>query len=223
MAELSHVEKIKRESRQLRGTLDESLRDPLTGAIREDDTVLIKFHGSYQQDDRDQREERRLAKLEPAYSFMIRTRLPGGVCTPAQWLTLDGLAGRFGNGTLRITSRQAFQLHGVIKTELKQTIAEMNAALVDSIAACGDVNRNVMASSNPVASEVQADVHRWAVRLSEHLMPRTRAYHEIWLDGKKVAGGEEAEPIYGATYLPRKFKAAIVVPPQNDVDVLAHD
>jgi sulfite reductase (NADPH) hemoprotein beta-component len=220
---LSPVERIKAASHGLRGSIVESLADPVTGALREDDQQLIKFHGSYQQDDRDQREERRLAKLEPAYSFMIRTRLPGGVCTPAQWLTLDGLAGRFGNGTLRITSRQAFQLHGVIKTELKQTIVEMNAALVDSIAACGDVNRNVMASSNPVASEVHADVHRWAVRLSEHLMPRTRAYHEIWLDGKKVAGGEEAEPIYGATYLPRKFKAAIVVPPQNDVDVLAHD
>jgi sulfite reductase (NADPH) hemoprotein beta-component len=217
------VERIKAASRNLRGSIVESLADPVTGGVREDDQQLIKFHGTYQQDDRDQREERRLAKLEPAYSFMIRTRLPGGVCTPAQWLALDGLAGRYGNGTLRLTSRQAFQLHGVIKTELKQTIAEMNAALVDSIAACGDVNLNVLASPNPAASALHADVQRWAVRLSELLLPRSRAYHEIWLDGEKVAGGEEVEPIYGSTYLPRKFKAAIVVPPQNDVDVFAHD
>jgi len=220
---VSPVERIKAASRNLRGTIVESLADPVTGGLREDDQHLLKFHGTYQQDDRDQREERRLAKLEPAYSFMIRTRLPGGVCTPAQWLALDGLAGRYGNGTLRLTTRQAFQLHGVIKTDLKRTIAEMNAALVDSIAACGDVNRNVLASPNPAESALHADVHRWAVRLSELLLPRTRAYHEIWLDGEKIAGGEEVEPIYGSTYLPRKFKAAIVVPPQNDVDVFAHD
>jgi len=222
-ANVTPVERIKAASRNLRGSIVESLADPVTGGVREDDQQLIKFHGSYQQDDRDQREERRLAKLEPAYSFMIRTRMPGGVCTPAQWLALDGLAGRYGNGTLRLTTRQAFQLHGVIKTELKRTIAAMNAALVDSIAACGDVNRNVLASPNPAESAIHADVHRWAVRLSELLLPRTRAYHEIWLDGEKVAGGEEIEPIYGSTYLPRKFKAAIVVPPQNDVDVFAHD
>ncbi|MGH8130274.1 MAG: assimilatory sulfite reductase (NADPH) hemoprotein subunit [Steroidobacteraceae bacterium] len=217
------VERIKAASRHLRGSIVESLADKVTGGLREDDQQLLKFHGSYQQDDRDVREERRLAKLEPAYSFMIRTRLPGGICTPAQWLALDGLAGRFGNGTLRLTTRQAFQLHGVIKTELKRTIATMNAALVDSIAACGDVNRNVLASPNPYASAVHDEVHRWAVKLSELLLPRTRAYHEIWLDGEKVGGGEEREPIYGPTYLPRKFKAAIVVPPQNDVDVFAHD
>jgi sulfite reductase (NADPH) hemoprotein beta-component len=183
----------------------------------------VKFHGSYQQDDRDIREERRRQKLEPAYSFMIRTRLPGGVCTPAQWLALDDIARRYANGTLRITTRQAFQFHGVIKTELKATMAAINASLIDTIAACGDVNRNVLASANPVESRVHADVFEWAKRLSEHLLPRTRAYHEIWLDGEKVAGTEEVEPIYGPTYLPRKFKAAIVVPPVNDVDVLAHD
>jgi sulfite reductase (NADPH) hemoprotein beta-component len=222
-AATSPVEKIKAASGRLRGTIVESLAERATGALREDDQQLIKFHGTYQQDDRDLREERRLAKLEPAYSFMIRTRLPGGVCTPAQWLVLDGLAGRYGNGTLRLTSRQAFQLHGVIKRELKETIAAMNAALIDSIAACGDVNRNVLASVNAPESPAHAEVQRWAAHLSEHLLPRTRAYHEIWLDGEKVAGGEEAEPIYGATYLPRKFKAAIAVPPVNDVDVSAHD
>ncbi|HSJ96016.1 MAG TPA: assimilatory sulfite reductase (NADPH) hemoprotein subunit, partial [Myxococcota bacterium] len=223
MSDTSPVERIKRDSRLLRGTLVESLADPLTGAIREDDTVLVKFHGSYQQDDRDIREERRRQKLEPAYSFMIRTRLPGGVCTPAQWLALDAIARRYANGTLRITTRQAFQFHGVIKTELKATMAAINASLIDTIAACGDVNRNVLASANPIESRVHGEVYEWAKRLSEHLLPRTRAYHEIWLDGEKVAGTEEVEPIYGPTYLPRKFKAAIVVPPVNDVDVFAHD
>jgi sulfite reductase (NADPH) hemoprotein beta-component len=220
--EASPVETIKRESDRLRGTLASSLLDPVTGALAEPDQQLIKFHGSYQQDDRDLREERRKQKLEPAYRFMIRTRLPGGVCTPAQWLVLDGLAQRYGNGTLRLTTRQAFQIHGVLKRELKSTIAAMNAALVDSIAACGDVNRNVLASANPVESPVHAEVHEWARRLSEHLLPRTRAYHEIWLDEQKVAGGED-EPIYGPTYLPRKFKAALAVPPWNDVDVFAQD
>jgi sulfite reductase (NADPH) hemoprotein beta-component len=223
MAEQSPVERIKRESRLLRGALVESLADPLTGAIREDDTALIKFHGSYQQDDRDIREERRHQKLEPAYSFMIRTRLPGGVCTPRQWLALDEIAGRYGNGTLRITTRQAFQLHGVIKTELKATMAAINATLIDTIAACGDVNRNVLASANPVESRAHAAAYEWAKRLSEHLLPHTRAYHEIWLDGAKVMGTEEVEPVYGPTYLPRKFKAAIAVPPVNDVDVFAND
>ncbi|HET7203007.1 MAG TPA: assimilatory sulfite reductase (NADPH) hemoprotein subunit [Steroidobacteraceae bacterium] len=223
MTELSHVEQIKRESRHLRGTLVDSLQDPLTGAIREDDTVLIKFHGTYQQDDRDVREERRKQKLEPAYSFMIRTRLPGGVCTPQQWLQLDEIARRYGNGTLRLTTRQAFQLHGVVKTELKATMQAINGALIDTIAACGDVNRNVLASANPVETSAHPVIHDWARKLSEHLLPKTRAYHEIWLDGEKVMTTEEKEPLYGETYLPRKFKVAVVVPPINDVDVFAHD
>jgi sulfite reductase (NADPH) hemoprotein beta-component len=221
-AALSPVEHIKAGSKLLRGTLTESLADAHTGALREPDTHVLKFHGSYQQDDRDLRDERRRQKLEPKYSFMIRTRLPGGVCTPAQWLVLDSLARSQANGTLRITTRQAFQLHGIVKNELKATLAEMNRALVDSIAACGDVNRNVLCSANPVESSAHAEAYAWAVKLSEHLLPQTRAYHEIWLDGERVAGGED-EPIYGSTYLPRKFKAAIVVPPVNDVDVLAHD
>ncbi len=223
MSEHSPVERIKRDSRLLRGSLAESLNDPLTGAIREDDTVLIKFHGSYQQDDRDLREERRRQKLEPAFSFMIRTRLPGGVCTPQQWLALDGITRRYANGTLRLTTRQAFQFHGVVKTELKATMAAINATLIDTIAACGDVNRNVLASANPVESRAHAHAYDWAKKLSEHLLPHTRAYHEIWLDGEKIAGTEEVEPIYGPTYLPRKFKAAIAVPPVNDVDVFAQD
>jgi sulfite reductase (NADPH) hemoprotein beta-component len=219
----SPVEVIKTASRGLRGSLVESLHDPLTGAIRESDTQLIKFHGSYMQDDRDLRAEREHQKLEPAYSFMIRTRLPGGVVTPQQWVALSGLARTYGSGTLRLTTRQAFQLHGVIKKDLKKTMQAMNAVLIDSIAACGDVNRNVMASANPVESKLHEEVHQWAVKISEHLKPRTRAYHEIWLDGEKLTGPAEEEPIYGPVYLPRKFKTGIVVPPHNDVDVFSQD
>src|SRR5688572_5128045 len=199
----SPVEIIKKASRGLRGTLVESLHDPLTGAIRESDTQLIKFHGSYMQDDRDLRAQREHQKLEPAYSFMIRTRTPGGICTPKQWLALSQLARTYGTGSLRLTTRQAFQLHGVIKKDLKKTMQGMNAALVDSISACGDVNRNVMAAANPVESALHEEVHQWAIRISEHLKPRTRAYHEIWLDGEKLVGPAEEEPLYGPVYLPR--------------------
>jgi sulfite reductase (NADPH) hemoprotein beta-component len=219
----SAVERIKAASRGLRGTIVESLADPVTGGLREDDQQLIKFHGSYQQHDRDSDEARRLARLEPAFSFMIRTRLPGGVCSPAQWLALDQLAVTYGNGTLRLTSRQAFQLHGVLKGDLKPAIAAMNAALIDTIAACGDVNRNVLASPGPAASPLHAEAQQWAARLSAQLLPRSRAYHEIWLDGARVAPEQEQETILGANYLPRKFKAAIAVPPVNDVDVFAQD
>lgn len=220
---LSPIEGIKAASRGLRGTLENSLLDPLTGSLPDADATLIKFHGTYLQDDRDLREERRLQKLEPAHSFMARTRLPGGVCTSAQWLALSALARRFGNGSLRLTTRQAFQIHGVFKTELKASMQALQAALLDTIAACGDVNRNVLCSPNPAESRAHAQAQAWAVRLSEHLLPRTRAYHEIFLDGERLGDDPEAEPIYGATYLPRKFKAALVVPPVNDVDVYAHD
>jgi sulfite reductase (NADPH) hemoprotein beta-component len=219
----SPVETIKKASRGLRGTLIESLHDPLTGAIRESDTQLIKFHGSYMQDDRDLRAEREQQKLEPAYSFMIRTRLPGGVVTPKQWLALSALSRQYANGTLRMTTRQAFQVHGVIKKDLKKTMQAMNAALIDSIAACGDVNRNVMGSANPVESKLHQEVYDWSVKLSEHLKPKTRAYHEIWLDGEKLVGPAEEEPILGPNYLPRKFKTGIVVPPHNDIDVFSQD
>ncbi len=218
------VEEIKRDSRRLRGSLLDSLADPVTGALREDDQTLIKYHGSYQQDDRDVREPRRLAKLEPAYSFMIRTRTPGGVVTPAQWLRLDDIATRYAERGLRITTRQAFQFHGVIKTELKATMRAINAALIDTLAACGDVNRNVAVAANPLQSRLHAAVHAQAAALSEHLLPNTKAYYEIWLDGERAAGsGEEAEPIYGETYLPRKFKIGFAIPPYNDVDVFAQD
>ena len=221
---LSDVERIKAQSRHLRGTLVESLKDPLTGAFAEDDTQLSKFHGIYQQDDRDVRNERKRQRLEPAYSFMIRVRVPGGVCTTDQWLSMDEIARMRANGTIRLTTRQAFQLHGVIKGKLKTAIQGINQALMDTLAACGDVNRNVMCSPMPPLSEVHREVQAHAESLSEHLTPATRAYYEIWLDGKKLQNPEsDVEPIYGDTYLPRKFKSAFVVPPQNDVDVYAQD
>ncbi len=222
-ATLSPVETIKADSRGLRGTLIESLADAHTGGLREPDQTLLKFHGSYQQDDRDLREERAEAKLEPAHSFMIRTRTPGGVVTPQQWLAFDAIARRYGGGSLRLTTRQAIQLHGVIKRELKATLQAINQTLIDTIAACGDVNRNVLVSANPVDSDAHQAVYADAVALSEALLPATRAYHEIWLDEQPVAGTPEHEPLYGPTYLPRKFKTAFVLPPQNDVDIYAHD
>ena len=220
---LSPVETLKRGSRGLRGTLRESLGDAITGGLRESDTQLLKFHGSYQQDDRDLRDERRRQKLEPAYSFMIRTRLPGGVATPAQWLALDALAARYGNGGLRLTTRQAFQIHGILKHDLKPTIAAINQTLIDTIAACGDVNRNVMVSANPVESRAHAEVQACAQALSEHLLPQSRAYHEIWLDEQAVIGADASEPVYGPTYLPRKFKIGFAITPINDVDVFSQD
>jgi sulfite reductase (NADPH) hemoprotein beta-component len=220
----SDVEKIKAHSRHLRGTLEQGLADRLTGALADDDTQLSKFHGIYQQDDRDVRSERRRQKLEPAYSFMIRARVPGGACTPAQWLALDELARTRANGTLRLTTRQAFQLHGVIKTQLRETIRGINACLLDTLAACGDVNRNVMAGVNPWRSRLHAEVAALADEVSAHLTPATRAYHEIWLDGEKLGSDqEEHEPVYGATYLPRKFKMGFVAPPDNDIDVYSQD
>jgi sulfite reductase (NADPH) hemoprotein beta-component len=223
MADLSPVEKIKAESRGLRGTLAESLQDAATGSLRETDQQLLRLHGSYQQDDRDVREERRLRKLEPQWRFMVRVRLPGGVCTPAQWLRLDEIATTHANGTLRLTTRQTFQFHGIAKRGLKASMQAMNQALMDTIATCGDVNRNVMASSNLVESPAHLEVARLAAELSEHLLPKTRAYHEIWLDGEKLVGEPEPEPIYGRTFLPRKFKAGIAVPPTNDIDIFSQD
>jgi sulfite reductase (NADPH) hemoprotein beta-component len=223
-ANLTEVEGIKAASHHLRGTLEDGLKDPLTGAIAESDTHVSKFHGIYQQDDRDIRSERKRQKLEPAYSFMIRARIPGGLLTSSQWLGLDRIATEHANQTIRLTTRQAIQYHGVVKRDLKQTVAEINRATLDTIAACGDVNRNVMAPPLPALSAIHRDVQRHAEALSERLMPKSRAYHEIWLDGEKIESSKaDVEPIYGDTYLPRKFKAAFVIPPQNDVDVFSQD
>ncbi len=219
----TEMEQLKLDSRHLRGSIVEDLADPLTGAISDDSTKLLKFHGSYQQDDRDLREERRRQKLEPDYQFMIRARLPGGVLSPAQWLAFDDIAQRYSSGGLRITTRQTFQLHGVIKSDLKATMAAINATLIDTLAACGDVNRNVVSSANPVQSQAHRETLDWARKLSDHLTPRTHAYHEIWLDGEKVEDSSEHEPLYGEAYLPRKFKIGLAIPPDNDIDVFAQD
>lgn len=215
------VETIKANSNYLRGTLEQSLSAETTGSIADDDQILIKFHGSYQQDDRDLRAERRKQKLEPLYSFMIRARLPGGIATSKQYKVLADIAQQYGHSSLRLTTRQTYQWHGVFKRDLKNTIAGINTALVDSIAACGDVNRNVMANPLYETSKIHEEVYQWSKKISEHLLPNTNAYHEIWLDGEKVETTEE--PIYGETYLPRKFKIAIAVPPYNDVDIYAND
>jgi sulfite reductase (NADPH) hemoprotein beta-component len=222
-AKLSHVEEVKQASHLLRGTIERSLADPLTGAIAEDDTVLTKFHGTYQQDDRDVRAERARRLLEPAYSFMVRARITGGILTPAQWLDLDRLARDHCGGAIRITTRQTFQFHGVIKRDLKATIRRINDMLLTTLATCGDVNRNVMCTPLAEATAVHSAACAVADAISGQLMPKTRAYHEIWLDGDKVAPEQDVEPLYGPTYLPRKFKIAIAIPPWNDVDVFAHD
>jgi sulfite reductase (NADPH) hemoprotein beta-component len=180
----------------------------------------------YLQDDRDIRAERTKKKLEKAYSFMIRLRIAGGVVTPKQWLALDEIATTYAGGALRATTRQTFQYHGVIKSNLKRTMAAIDATLLDTIAACGDVNRNVMAATNPAQTGAHKAAYQLAKDISDSLLPKTSAWREIWLDGERVVGGEDAaeiEPIYGKTYLPRKFKTVVAVPPSNEVDIFAHD
>ena len=217
----SKNEFIKEQSHQLRGTLAEGLKKVETGAIAEDDQQLIKFHGSYIQDDRDVRGERSKKKLEKAYAFMIRLRIPGGYLGAKQWIGLDNIASTYANGSMRLTTRETFQFHGVIKSNLKRTMQAFNDICLDTLAACGDVNRNVMTAANP-------DLYDLGKAISEHLLPRTGAYHEIWLDGEKVEdrsgpAKKDEEPIYGVHYLPRKFKVVVAVPPDNDVDIYAHD
>lgn len=221
--ELHPNERLKVESNYLRGTLKHSLADRASGAVSEADTQLTKFHGFYQQDDRDLRSERRHQKLEPLYSFMVRLRIPGGMLSPQQWLILDDVAARYANGTLRITTRQTFQYHGVLKENLRHHLQTINQAMVDTIAACGDVNRNVICTANPHRSSVHRQVYELAHELSAHLLPRSRAYHEIFLGDERIIGEEEQEPLYTQHYLPRKFKIALAIPPENDVDVFAHD
>ncbi len=221
---LSGIEKIKTQSNGLRGTLVESLQDEITGAIREDDQAVIKFHGMYQQDDRDRREERAEKKLDRLYSFMIRLRLPGGFLTAKQWEATHHIAGEYSTGVVKITSRQTIQLHGLVKSAIKPTIQAFNASNLDSIATCGDINRNVLCSSHPNESAIHAQVFAYADKISELLMPKTKAYYEIWLGDEKIVDKkDEEDPLYQDRYLPRKFKIAIAIPPNNDVDVYAND
>jgi sulfite reductase (NADPH) hemoprotein beta-component len=220
---LSPVEKIKTASDGLRGTLAESLLDNITGAIREDDQSLVKFHGMYQQDDRDRREERSAKKLEWLYSYMIRLRLPGGLLSPEQWIGLHHIAGEHSTGTIKITTRQTVQLHGILKSKIKPTIKAFNTIHLDSIAACGDVNRNVTCSAHPDESPLHSKVFAFADKISRLALPKTRAYYEIWLDEEQIEDKKEDDPLYQDRYLPRKFKVAIAIPPNNDVDVLTND
>ncbi len=221
---LSPDERMKARSDYLRGAINEGLLDAITGAVSGDDSAkLMKFHGMYLQDDRDLREERRRQKLEPAYSFLIRLRLPGGVCTPAQWRKFDELARAYGSSSLRVTTRQTFQIHWVLKTDLKEIIRGLHEVLIDTIAACGDVVRGVMASVNPGLSALHAEVYDAAKRLSDHALPNMRAYHEIWYGEARVATSEPEEPFLGKQYLPRKFKTGFVIPPNNDIDVYTQD
>jgi sulfite reductase (NADPH) hemoprotein beta-component len=220
---LSDNERLKRESNFLRGTITDDLSDPITGGFTNDNFQLIRFHGMYQQDDRDIRAERIKQKLEPLHNVMLRARLPGGIITPDQWLAIDKFATEQTlYGSIRLTTRQTFQFHGVLKPNVKLMHQTLNNIGIDSIATAGDVNRNVLCTSNPVESELHQEAYEWAKKISEHLLPKTRAYAEIWLDGEKVEGKDE-EPILGSNYLPRKFKTTVVIPPKNDVDVHAND
>lgn len=222
-APLVDAERLKKESNFLRGTITEDLQDGLTGGFNGDNFLLIRFHGMYQQDDRDIRAERAEQKLEPRQAMMLRCRLPGGVMTPTQWLGIDKFAQESTlYGSIRITNRQTFQFHGVLKPNVKPVHQLLNKLGLDALATANDVNRNVLCTSNPVESELHQEAYQWAKKISEHLLPRTRAYAEVWLDQQKVETTDE-EPILGPTYLPRKFKTTVVIPPQNDVDLHAND
>lgn len=225
MAEkLPLLERVKVESDGLRGTIAESLNNELTGAMREEDTLLLKFHGMYQQDDRDRREERAKKKLERLYSFMIRLRMPGGILTSEQWIALNNIAGKDSTDELKITTRQTIQLHGVLKSRLKPTHKIFNSIHLDTIAACGDDNRNVTCSPNPVQSPLHQEIFEYASKISNMLKPKTRAYYEIWLDEEKIVDKkQEEDPLYRDSYLPRKFKIGICIPPNNDIDVFGND
>lgn len=222
---LSEVEGFKVESRGLRGDLAEQMENRVTGNVTEYGKQMIKFHGSYVQDDRDRRAEREEKKLEWAYSFMIRLRIPGGDINAQQWLGLQESCDTKATGVIKITTRQTVQFHGVVKARMKPTMKDFDALNLDAIAACGDVNRNVITGSNPLTAPYHSEVHEYATKISEHLLPRTGAFKEIWLDGEKLPQDEptEEDPLYKDIYLPRKFKIAITTPPHNDVDVYVHD
>jgi len=220
-------ERLKLDSDYLRGTIVEDLSDSMTGGFTPDNYQLIRTHGMYQQDDRDIRAERQKQKLEPLHNVMLRARMPGGIITPKQWLAIDKFSqDKTSYGSIRLTTRQTFQFHGVLKPNIKLMHQTLNEYGIDSIATAGDVNRNVLCTSNPIESELHQEAYEWATKISEHLLPKTRAYAEIWLDGEKIEGGTEEgdiEPILGKSYLPRKFKTTVVIPPQNDIDVHAND
>ncbi len=219
----SKVEVAKVESAHLRGTIDEVLKDPSKDAFEHDDLQLLKFHGTYQQDNRDQRAPRRKEGLGKAYSFMIRVALPGGVVTAKQYLDLDAMADKYTYGSIRITTRQAIQYHGVIKDNLRQTIKSINESLMTTLAACGDVCRNVMASAPPFTDDIYTQIRATANEVAVDMAPKTGAYHEIWIDGERQTLTDEVEPFYGETYLPRKYKVGVTVMGDNQIDIYSYD
>ncbi len=223
LEKLGPDETLKANSNQLRGTITQSLFDPITGAVTANDTKLMKFHGIYQQDDRDIRDERRRQKLEPAFTFMARVRLPGGVLSSSQWLKLDELGRAYGGETLRLTTRQTFQFHHVIKKDLQALMQGLRDVVLDTRAACGDDTRGVMCSINPQLSQIHAEVYALAKQASDHAIPKTGAYNEIWYGEERGKVSEPEEPFYGRTYMPRKFKIGFVIPPSNDIDVYSQD
>lgn len=212
------TEEIKKNSNYLRGTLSEDLNNQITGSLTSDNHQLIKFHGIYEQDDRDRRDIRAKKKLEKDYSFMVRLRIAGGRVSANQWVAINDLVDNSYSKSVKITTRQTIQLNGIIKSKLKPSMQYFDKYGLDSIAACGDVNRNVMSS---VFGNDIDELHKLAVDISEEFLPKTNAYKEVWLDGERIE--KDVEPIYGDTYLPRKFKIVIANPPFNDVDVYAHD
>lgn len=220
---LSSDESLKTESDYLRGTIALGLLDRITSAVPGNDIKLMKFHGIYEQDDREIRDERRRQKLEPAFQFMIRVRLPGGICTTERWLKISELACAHGNETLRMTTRQTFQFHWVLKQNIVPVIRGLHEVLLDTVAACGDDSRGVMATVNPQFPALQAELAALAKTVSDHVIPKTRAYHEIWYGEERIASSEPEEPFYGQTYMPRKFKIGFVIPPNNDIDIYAQD
>ena len=220
---LSPDESLKAESDYLRGTIALGLLDRITSAVPGNDIKLMKFHGIYEQDDREIRDERRRQKLEPAFQFMIRVRLPGGICTTERWLKISELACAHGNETLRMTTRQTFQFHWVLKQNIVPLIRGLHEVLLDTVAACGDDSRGVMATVNPQFPALQAELAALAKTVSDHVIPKTRAYHEIWYGEERIASSEPEEPFYGQTYMPRKFKIGFVIPPNNDIDIYAQD
>src|SRR5262245_15254769 len=224
-SKLSPVEGHKAESRFLRGTLAEEVVDPAVEHLSDLNKSLIKFHGSYQQEDRDARKNRGKAGVGKAYMFMIRLKLPGGKLTADQYLAMDDICGKWGNSTLRVTTRQSFQFHGVLKTNLKPTMAGINEALVTTLGACGDFNRNVISCPAPLGDATRRLNQELCDAVATALTPKAgkQAYHETWLNGEKLAEPEKAdEPLYGKTYLPRKFKTAFSLPDDNCTDLLAH-
>jgi sulfite reductase (NADPH) hemoprotein beta-component len=216
-------ERLKYESDYLRGNIALDLIDRITGAVTFESNKLMKFHGIYQQDDRDIRDERRRQKLEPAFTFMVRLRLPGGVATPEQWLKVDELAQKHGGNMIRLTTRQTFQFHWVVKEDVRPTIQGLHEVLLDTIAACGDDARTVMCTADPADSDIHAEATVLSKQLSDHVIPKTRAYHEIWYGAEKVASSDEEEPFYGRQYMPRKFKIGFAIPPYNDIDIYTQD